>query len=203
MRKPGSVRSLEDLGRVRLSKSFFMRDMLYSEIANYHGIPNIPHYPDIAIEAGKQISEQLLEPLQHTFGRIAIRSAYRSPEVNQYGNEHNLSCASNEANYGRYIWDYRDCDGHLGATVCIAVPWFIEKYENGADWRSLAWWIHDHLPYSQIVFFPKLAAFNLTWSEAPKKVIKSFIDPKGILTSPELEQSGGGHKKFYEGFPSL
>ena len=32
MRKPTSVDALADLGRVRLSKSFFMRDMLHSEI---------------------------------------------------------------------------------------------------------------------------------------------------------------------------
>ena len=40
--RPGSVRSLEELGRVRLSASFFMRDFLHSEIADFHGIPNIP-----------------------------------------------------------------------------------------------------------------------------------------------------------------
>jgi hypothetical protein len=38
MRKPASVRSLEQLGRVRLSSSFFMRDFLHSEIADLHGI---------------------------------------------------------------------------------------------------------------------------------------------------------------------
>jgi hypothetical protein len=42
MRKPLSVRSLEQLGRVRLSSSFFMRDFLHSEIADLHGIPNTP-----------------------------------------------------------------------------------------------------------------------------------------------------------------
>ena len=31
MRKPDSMKGLEKLGRVRLSKHFFMRDMLYSE----------------------------------------------------------------------------------------------------------------------------------------------------------------------------
>ena len=30
MRKPGSVKGLEELGRVRLSKNFFLRDFLYS-----------------------------------------------------------------------------------------------------------------------------------------------------------------------------
>jgi hypothetical protein len=33
--RPGSVRSLEELGRVRLSASFFMRDFLHSEIADF------------------------------------------------------------------------------------------------------------------------------------------------------------------------
>ena len=41
MRKPVSMKALEKLGRIRLSPLFFMRDMLYSKIANFHGIPNI------------------------------------------------------------------------------------------------------------------------------------------------------------------
>ena len=64
MRKPGSVKSLEDLGRVRLSENFFMRDFLYSEVANLYGIPNIPDDPDLAIETGRALCENLLEPLQ-------------------------------------------------------------------------------------------------------------------------------------------
>ena len=32
MRKPQSVKTLEEFGRVRLSRSFYMRDFLYSEI---------------------------------------------------------------------------------------------------------------------------------------------------------------------------
>jgi hypothetical protein len=39
MRKPGSVQRLEELGRVRLSESFFMRGLLYSEVANFYGVP--------------------------------------------------------------------------------------------------------------------------------------------------------------------
>src|ERR1700746_689177 len=101
MRKPLSVRSLEQLGRVRLSRSFFMRDFLHSEIADLHGIPNIPDDPALAISAGGRLCEQLLEPLQTTFGRLAIRSAYRGPAVNAFGNANRLSCASNERNYAR------------------------------------------------------------------------------------------------------
>jgi hypothetical protein len=59
-RKPRSVRGLEALGRVRLSRSFFMRDFLYSEIANLHGIPNVPDDLDLAIAAGCRLCEELL-----------------------------------------------------------------------------------------------------------------------------------------------
>lgn len=86
MRKPGSVRSLENLGRVRLSDSFFMRDFLHSEIADFYGISNLPDGPELAIAAGRRLCLELLEPLQATFGRLAIRSAYRSPTVNALGN---------------------------------------------------------------------------------------------------------------------
>lgn len=55
MKPPRSVSKLDELGRVRLSQNFFMRDFLYSEIANLHGIPNIPEDPDLAIEAGSRL----------------------------------------------------------------------------------------------------------------------------------------------------
>ena len=86
IKKVSSIDKLEELGRVRLSKTFFMRDFLYSEIANWYGVQNFPEHPDIAIRTGTQLCEQLLEPLQTKFGRLEIRSAYRSPTVNQLGN---------------------------------------------------------------------------------------------------------------------
>ncbi|HEX6440904.1 MAG TPA: hypothetical protein VF007_01870, partial [Stellaceae bacterium] len=108
MRTPKSVRSAEALGRVRLSQSFFMRDFLHSEIGNVHGISNLPDDPDLAIEAGKRLCQELLEPLQRTFGRVGVRSAYRSSALNAYGNAHYHNCASNVWNYARHIWDRRD-----------------------------------------------------------------------------------------------
>jgi hypothetical protein len=53
MRQPKTFKALEELGRVRLSKSFFMREFLYSEISQVEGIPNIPDEPELAIAAGK------------------------------------------------------------------------------------------------------------------------------------------------------
>ncbi|HBP1718556.1 TPA: peptidase M15 [Pseudomonas aeruginosa] len=169
MKKPTTVKTLEDLGRVRLSTHFFMRDFLYSEISQIEGIANIPDFPDRAVEAGRQLCEQLLEPLQDRFGRIAIRSAYRSPSVNAKGaeNGNQYSCATNEKNYASHIWDYPDEQGHLGATACIVVPALLPWYEQTGDWTPLAWWIHDNLPYASQFWFPKLAAFNLRWSANP------------------------------------
>jgi len=87
MRKPQTVKALEELGRVQLSKSFFMREFLYSEISQIEGIPNIPSDPDLAIAAGKNLCERVLEPIQDALGRISIRSAYRSCAVNAKGAE--------------------------------------------------------------------------------------------------------------------
>ena len=131
MKSPQSVEALETLGRVRLSKSFFMRDFLYSEIANHYGMRNVPANPDLAIEAGKHLCEELLEPLQATFGRIAIRSAYRSREVNDLGNAKDHNCGSSDSNRAAHIWDERDANGHMGAMACIVVPWLLDQRQPG------------------------------------------------------------------------
>ncbi len=204
MKQINSLAKLEDLGRVQLSKNFYMRDFLYSEIANFHGIPNMPEFPDVAIEAGKQLCEQLLEPLQDSFGRLAIRSAYRSKEINGFGNQMQregkvgYNCASNEANYGGHIWDVKDSDGFLGARLSLVVPSFAKLFNDEAvSWTQLAWWIHDNLPYSEMFFFPKNAAFNLTWSENPKQRIDSYIAPKGILTKAGMGNNTRDHSALY------
>ncbi len=201
MRVPQSVNALEELGRVRLSKSFFMRDFLYSEIANFYGMPNIPENPDLAIEVGKKLCEELLEPLNATFGRLAIRSAYRSPTINDFGNKNKLNCAKNESNYASHIWDHLDSDGLKGATACVVVPWFADRYDRGADWRALAYWIHNHLPYSDLNFHPKLCAFNISWHEKPTRSIGSYIKPASTLVDGEGVNLSVAD--FYADFPQF
>ncbi len=203
MRSPQSVKALEDLGRVRLSDSFFMRDFLYSEISQIECIPNVPEYPEIAIEAGRGLCQNVLEPIQDALGRISIRSGYRSPAVNAKGaeNKNQYNCSSNESNYAHHIWDYKDKNGEIGATACIVVNSFVDYYEKTGDWQALAWWIHDNVPaYSSMYFFPKLAAVNIRWSQTPEKCIKSHIPPKGILTKPGKENHNGKHESFYLDF---
>ena len=201
MLRPRSVNGLENLGRARLSQNFFLRDFLYSEISQIYGIPNIPDDPNLAIEAGTHLCQELLEPLQEKLGHLAIRSGFRSCEVNQLGNEKKHNCSSNEANYAGHIWDRRDANGHMGATACVVVTAFIPHFESTGDWQSLAWWIHDHLPHGGLEFYPKLAAFNITWHESPTRSIYSYIKPRGCLTKPDMPNHEGDHSEFYSGIP--
>jgi|TARA_R110000787_G_scaffold11003_12_gene36871 hypothetical protein len=204
MRKPASMWSLETFGRTRLSKHFFMRDFLFSEISAFHGIPNIPDRPDVAIKNGRAFCTTLLDPLEETFGRIAVRSGYRSPSLNRFGNVHKLNCAANDNPAECHIWDRgRGADAIAGATIVI--PWFADQYQQGRDWRDLAWWVHDHLAYSEMWFFPKLAAFNLVWRPGPLRTISSYITPRGMLLRSGAMPSEPPdlRKQRYADFPPL
>lgn len=193
-----NLRDLENLGRARLSSHFFMRDFLYSEVSQVERIPNLPTDPALAIHVGRRLCETLLEPLQARFGRIAIRSAFRSATVNNIGNRKGYGCANNEKNYARHIWDVRDAEGHCGATACIVIPWFLDRYDAGEDWRALAWWMHDHLDYSELFFYRRLCAFNIAWHERPKRIIRSFVAPSGTLTRPDMPNHSGSHADWYQ-----
>lgn len=194
-----SYAHLEAFGRERLSPNFFMREFLHSEIAAWHGMQNVPDHPEVALDVGRKLCTELLEPLQARFGKIHVRSGYRSPAVNGVGNENGLNCASNEKNYAGHIWDYPDADGMHGATACIVIPALVDWIESGGSWTSMAWWIHDHLPYSSLCFFAKLGAFNITWHEKPLRQIDSYAKPKGYLTRPGMSNHGGTHEAEYEG----
>lgn len=172
------MRSLETLGRVRLSRHFYMREFLYSEIGNFHGLQNIPDRPDLAIERGQAFCETLLDPLQETFGSIAVRSGFRSAALNTFGNANGLNCARNTNPLECHIWDRPDVEV---AGASIVIPWFADRYDQGRDWRDLAWWLYDHLPFAEAWFFPKLCAFNIAWRPDPQRRIDSYIAPKGTL----------------------
>ncbi|MFX7017296.1 hypothetical protein ABTI30_20215, partial [Acinetobacter baumannii] len=87
-----------------------------------------------------------------------------------------------------HIWDRRDAAGRMGATACVVIPAFVDAFADAGEdsWTRLAWWIHDHLPYSSLEFFPTLWAFNIQWREEPERRIDSYTMPKGCLTRPGL-----------------
>lgn len=67
----------------------------------------------------------------------------------------------------------------------------------------MAWWIHDHLPPTDLCFFPKLAAFNITWHEKPTRTIKSYAKPMGTLTKPGMSNFEGSHEEGYADFLAM
>lgn len=214
MDKPASVAELTELGRVRLSEHFFMRDMLYSEVANFHGLSNMPDDPDLAIAAGGRLCERLLEPLHRAFGGVAVRSAFRSAAVNDFCHRRMTRdpgayyCSDNTYGAARHIWDLRDADGHMGATASIVIPWYVKRFEESGDFRPLAWWICDNLAdYAEVIFFPWLCAFNIRWYEGPSERAIGWgapdMDETKLLTRQGLDGFDDDHGEQYPGFPKL
>jgi len=211
MPKITTLSELTELGRHRLSDNFFMRDMLHSEVGSFYGVQNIPEDPDLAIHAGEKLCRELLEPLRRAFGHIAIRSAYRSPMLNEHCHElHKRGvadswCTCNEDNAAYHIWDRRDAHGHLGAAATIVIPSYIDHYARTADWRPLGWWMRDHLDnYAEVQFFRTLCAFNIRWYEGPSDQRIGYLDPplRQVLTRRGAPDFDGDHSAYYRGVVS-
>ena len=208
--KNWTMRDLEDFGRIRLSDHFFMRDMLYSEIASVHGMRNVPDDPELAVEVGKSLCSTLLEPLHATFGHVSIRSAFRSEAVNKLGEKYS-NVAGTKKNHARHVWDRLDGDAKKGGTSSVVVPWFVDYLEARPEmsWKAMAWWIHDHLPYSELEFYRhrnskfEYAAFNIRWHET--KIRGQIVSMSGerILKKDRRKHSPGDHAFDYPGFPKL
>lgn len=211
MHKPDSVAVLTELGRVRLSEHFFAREMLYSEVANFHGMANLPDDPETFIAAGRQLCAQVLEPLRAAFGHATVRSAFRSAELNDFCHRKLLEgdrayfCADNEYARARHIWDHRDSAGFMGATASVIIPWYLPRFEETNDPKPLAWWIKDHVPgYAEMGFYPWLCAFNIRWYEGPASKVITLSDGETStrLTDRDTANFNEDHRALYEGFPA-
>jgi hypothetical protein len=77
------------------------------------------------------------------------------------------------------------------------IPALVDYLSQGGKWTAMAWWIHDHLPYSSMCFFAQLGAFNLGWHENPVRRIDSYAAPKGCLVKPGMAGFAGSHAKEY------
>ena len=185
---PQSFAGLDRLGRVRLSKSFHMREFLYSEIAVHYQLRNVPDADRVedAVYAGSKLCKLLLEPLQQQFGRVHVRSGYRSRQVNAAGVGKHKCAADND---GFHTWDWPNSRHGSGATACISVPAVSAAVLAGkAPYEALAWWIYDNLPdWSSLEFFatPEHAdqlCFNIGWHAVPLKTITSWRGgPRNVL----------------------
>ncbi|MCD8179632.1 MAG: D-Ala-D-Ala carboxypeptidase family metallohydrolase [Tannerellaceae bacterium] len=66
----------------RISRDFTWREMVYSETAVKHGIPNSPGKKET--QAIRELVKRLLQPLRIAYGKpVRISSGYRSPELNR------------------------------------------------------------------------------------------------------------------------
>lgn len=213
MPQPESVVALTELGRTRLSEHFFMREMLYSEVANFHGIPNLPDDPDLAIAVGRRLCGEILEPLRRTFGHVTVRSAFRSETVNAFcharfvesgGIDTGYYCSDNTYSAARHIWDRRDADGFMGGTISLVIPWYLPRFEQTGDPRPLAWWIRDHIPaYSEMIFYPWLCAFNVRWYEGSSDQAIYLDDGarEELLTDRTMANFEEDHSVLHKEFP--
>jgi hypothetical protein len=176
-----SYSGLDKLGRIPLSRNFHMREFLYSEIAVHYNLRNVPEDIDRAVKSGSELCRLLLDPLHDAFGRVHVRSGYRSRTVNGAGvGKHN--CAAD--NDGAHTWDFESKSGHgFGAMACVSIPNISKQILAGdVDVASLAWWIYDHLPdWSTLEFFaaPNITfadevTFNIGWHERPMRRITSW-----------------------------
>lgn len=61
----------------------------------------------------------------------------------------------------------------------------------------LQFWLERFKLHDRLTFFPKLAAFNISWREKPERSIYSYAAPKGWLTKPGMENYEGSHADEY------
>jgi hypothetical protein len=105
-------------------------------------------------------------------------------------------------NAARHIWDRPDNDGHVGATITVVIPGYLEHYESTGDIRPLAWWIRDNVPaYAEVFFFKHLAAFNIRWYEGPAEQAIWYLDPptRQLVTKRGEPDFDGDHRDQYAG----
>ncbi len=69
----------------------------------------------------------------------------------------------------------------MGATACIVIPWFADRYVDGDYWRPLAWWIHDHLPYSDLQFSRSSVPSTSSGTNAPANASRLYRATRAII----------------------
>ena len=77
---------------------------------------------------------------------------------------------------------------------------FADAFTAPDDWKRLAWWIHDHLRYSSLEFFPDQWTVNVQWHERPLRMIYSHIpEARGYLTKPGMDGHEADHRDLWDG----
>src|SRR4051812_42606434 len=75
------IRQYDKWSKTRLSKSFIIRDFLFSTESAAMGLSNLPEDRSMVLRAGKALCEQVLEAVLTHFGRFAITFGYQCREA--------------------------------------------------------------------------------------------------------------------------
>ena len=161
-----NLQDLEDFGRIRLSKSFLVRDFLYSEAADYFGMSNLPQKPDLMITTGRELCRRILEPLTATFGPLHIHTGYLADEI----------CAITDQPSDPFQWDRTEDNDGIGAGAEIFIPGLPEQLINQGAWRSIACWVSEKLPIHQAVFNLERRTITVSWNSRPGRAVYVIHD---------------------------
>lgn len=155
----------DKLSRTRLSPNFILRDFLFCAASAARGMSNFPERPDEVIHAGKQLCQQLLEPILAQFGRFAITYGYQSRQSMDY----DLVAAgkfTGPRSSCPHHWDRQTFGHEVYARVDI-LPFCVEdgqvaKYEFGH-------WLMHNLDVDLCMCWTRSNVFCLTVSPLPRR----------------------------------
>jgi len=177
-----NLKDLQAFGCLQLSKSFFVRDFLYSEAADYYGIPNLPQKPELMVITGREFCRRILEPLSATFGPLHIRTGYLADEI----------CAITEYPSDPFQWDRIEGDDGIGAGAEIVIPGRPEQLFDQGIWQNIANWISERLPIHQVLFNLNRRTITISWHSCPERAVYVIDDedhPHLLTDLPADDQS--------------
>lgn len=179
-------RRYEAFAKTRLSRNFIMRDFLFSTHADSQGLVNYPSDdPDMVLRAGKQLCEQVMEPILERWGRVAITFGYESRDAI----DGEVSPAKRKLhNSNPHQWDRGTFRSHIYARVDI-LPFCVADGEVSKE-RFGQWMMHN-LDIDLLMMWKKSDVYCVTISPFPRRV--------WLMWTPQGQGEGGGNKRTYMG----
>lgn len=182
--KETQIAWFEKFGRTRLSKNFILRDFLYSSEAVVVGLASSQiEDPAMVIRAGKQLCEQVLEPVLANFGRFAITFGYQTRAMID---AYNPGCKPHSSS--PHQWDRGTFGDEVYARVDI-LPFCVEDGEVGR--HDFAKALMYNLDIDLIMQWWHSNVYCITISPKPRRVWLEWF-PKG-------KGNNGSNTKVYMG----
>lgn len=167
--------SLERFSRTRLSKTFYMRDFLFSGHSSAAGVHSYPvDDVDQVLRSGKELCERLLEPILERFGRFIITYGY----TNRLGMDGLLSRKEQLKVWSKsnpHHWDRGTFGKQVYARVDI-LPLCVEDGEVSK--KEFGEWVMNNLDVCLLMQWRKSNVFCITISPRPRRVWLEWV-PQG------------------------